>query len=505
MSLVRRPGNRQLVTNVLNAGYQGYKYGKSVEPYVREFRQKFNDVMVGNKRKSVAVNGSARKKQNTSKAKTKAHHGSRSTTGQNKLAQRATMTKAGHVKVRNNKKKKLAPKFVKAVKQAMDSDKAYGEYVVTRQGVIGNFQARNSSLGPAIATGNIGAYAAQLLVYGPQSFTYPLNAISWWNGMTRRDGAIDGFNVGNTIAAGDDWNFFSPMRFLDAASVLWNQKVIGSDYTLAAGNFATLAQNPTAFPGLTPGFKFDIINSFVTFEVKNNTQRAMIVKFYHLTPKLAYPDDLPLQSLRESVTNSLNDNKIRVGAVNTENQLMTDPALRLKVLEGFNQMWDYQIIDVKIAPGETCKHSLQGPRNTEYVSNKLYTSGDEKNRFLKKGWSVSVMASVLNDQEIGISASRFVVGRPIAATTFDATATLSQLKNPISIETKEHYKLRVPNMKTFVSNVVAGQVQAENLNRTIYAYQNTPVRRDATEAAALAYTSWDEENPAAPIPSSDVN
>jgi len=417
-------------------------------------------------------------------------------------AARAAMKKTGRSNVKKRKNVKVSKVFKKKVKQVIDDDKAYGEYRITKSGLIGVLVSRSGSA-DGEAESEILGYGDQAIVLGHRPGDYKVNSQCWWNGMLTR-GDVPSFEIpygnGNVVSKGDDWNFFTPMKFLDAASVLWADKLIRKDYSNIAGNLKSSVADtdPTLEFSQTNGMKFFIENSFVTFQIKNNTKRCMRMRFWHFQPKVAYPDKAPLESLRDSIAVHADENKVRFNGA--AYRLYEDPAFVPSMLEGIHKEWTFEKIDVKIAPGETCKHSVQGPKNVEYNANKLYLSDKDNYSKMKKGWSVGVCCAVLPDLEMGVETGNALFGRPISGITLDNTY---EIKLPLNIEIKEYYKMRVPNQKTFIQQAAIGEVQAENLNRKVYAFQNAA--NEYSLADGMEYTAFDEENPAADIPAGTRN
>ena len=91
----------------------------------------------------------------------------------------------------------------------------------------------------------------------------------------------------NGITTTDFW-MFHPQYFLDAASVLFNKKTatqgiydLGNPYNIGDSNGAGVP-TPPPNPQLA---RFTVIDSYETWHLKNNTQRAMKLKYYLCQPR----------------------------------------------------------------------------------------------------------------------------------------------------------------------------------------------------------------------------
>lgn len=172
----------------------------------------------------------------------------------------------------------------------------------------------------------------------------------------------------NTQTYLDDGLIYQPLHFADAADILFNRAAAVESPTTALLDWQNVAIR-----------KDRIIDSWVTYELKNMSQRTYTVKFYQCKPKStgptnAAPNDafadwtVGLQTAVGAGTNPLS---------NTPSTLYSTPYDSPQ----FNQLWSAQCTTVLLSPGESHTFRVQGPNQyvLDYMKfwNKSIVSGGD--------------------------------------------------------------------------------------------------------------------------------
>jgi len=428
----------------------------------------------------------------------------------NAQAMRASMKTRGHKNVKSIKGKRrpihVSKSLREKVKKVVESKKYFGSYTTLKQCIIG--VARNGIVAANndySRTLSVGQYSGQLMYVRTGTNTTKTACRWWYNGAPY---------VGDIVPIGYDFNYFTPQKLMDAAAVCWNSKPIAPDYTLQAGNFynstvtasgaasTTSSSNPNVL-----GLKLHIVNSFVTFLLKNCSQRVLKVTAYHCVPKVAVPTALPLSAFRSAIQNqgqnSTDSNRIfRQFGDNVATQVpdvyLNDCGVEPNMFPGFNSTYKYETKEMLISPGETCAHSVQGPKNMDVDFSKLYLSGTNEAAGLWKKTSCSVMFKVEIDLQFattGLPGGTNGTGR--------FAPLLDGISDPIAVEIQETYKLTMPDIAGFIeSNTAAGTEQVLNSRRNSRVFANFTSTPGIVQPG---YNRYDEENAAAVIAPSVVN
>jgi len=427
----------------------------------------------------------------------------------NAQAHRASMKRKGSKNVRGiqgkRKKVKVSKKLRAKIKKVIDGGRIYGTYQTLRQGQIGmikNTGAANNAY-PTLVSSSYGAAVSNTVI----GVNAQASARWWWAGLA----------FGESVRTGDEWLFFQPMKILDAASVLWNNKDLSRDFGLATGNLAlqtsttTGVSNPnTGTVPNTQGNKIHIHNSWVKFEMKNTSQRAYEVTIYNCVPKIRHPDKTPLTALRDGIISQQSDalaNRMLIqeialdSVVNVTDTLMNDPMVHPSMVPGFNNLYKAQKISMMIAPGETCVHYIKGPRNLTLDYNKFQQGGTDTAGLLYNKTSMAVMMALKPSLEYATVGASGTAARSSGRYAFGTGAAVDNLiQAPISMEVTEVFKLAMPESSGFyMQTITQGQPKNLSLRRPAHAFGNfTANYLDAT----LVYQKFDEEQPATAIPGS---
>lgn len=423
----------------------------------------------------------------------------------NEQNQRSSMVITGSKNIRGIRGKQHKVKVSKSLREkigkVIESKKLYGVYKTTRHVNIGVI--RTSTFNNSYLTDTIGAYTGARLV-GRTGNGTQLGNCRWW---------FAAGVVNSLLLPGDDFNLFTPMKFMDAAAILWNNKVIARDYTLVAGNFVvpttTLTGVPVTVTEAAPnpqGFELHIINSYVKFEIRNTCQRSMRITCYNMVLKLKHSERLPLDTLIDGIgvhTESTTVKNLFRGVDNTQpvDTLLNDPEFPIGLCPPVSSSYKWEKHEMILSPGETCVHYVQGPKNMDLDFTKLYADAEDNGGRLYKNTSCSVLFSVRPDLVFATAGLGIALGQgPGRFIPPDTPNDI--LSDPVAIEMVETFKLSIPEMAGFYAQTfVAGLTKTLNLRRQQYAFGNFTHQEDETN---MTYVRMDEENPADEMAESQI-
>lgn len=417
---------------------------------------------------------------------------------ENEQAMRAAMTKYGSKNIKSirgrQSKVKVSSGLKAKIKKVIEEKKAPGTYIKTTQGTIGSCI---SSVAGTVFNATVNGVINQIGVIPMYSDTASLGGqqCCWWQ-------VLSPYGNANNTQNGWDLSFFTPAKIMDAASILWNRKPMDQDPYQTGGNFTTQT-SALGVPQNNYRSNIFIKNSYVTFEFKNNGQRTMKLHIRHCVPKTKFVATSPLQSFQSGVFNDGTTSGNQGGplipyagsAGDSFAHYMNDIDLPWSFVDNFNRNWKYETVKILIAPGETCKHSVKGPKNMNVNFNDLYKDGTYNFYTFYKKTSMAVVIGVEPDLVFATSTG----GR------FDYTGrwvdflsnTDPKIKNPISVEIKEHFDLSMPEVSGFITqSAVAGGTQPLNLRTKKYASYKYG---DNIDESAAVVTRYDEEQPATQI------
>lgn len=438
----------------------------------------------------------------------------------NAQAKRASKKTKGSKNIRSivHRKKniKVSRSLRKKVQKVINGQSFKGTYHATRFGTIGITTSGTSGVGAGQVDEQItmGGYVNQL------AFQRHNNDVDgntrFWFSQALQNAAASG--VATVLTSGSEWQFFSPLKIIDAASILWNDKTAAEDYGNQDGNLNTVVVQAsgaplegTQFNPEVKGLKVHIDNSYVKFKFKNNSQRAMTIIVYNCVPKIKFPTATPLQAFQDAISieadgsNSAYISATSAGHTSTQTAqaLFANPAMQPNMLKSFASTWKYEKVLLKIAPGETCTHSVQGPKSYDLDFSKLYDSGVNQQGLAYKGTTMCVMMAVLPDLAF---ATGGVVGAVQGVTGYFVPGNSAEdnIADPISICWEEVYRLSIPEIVGFkTGDLAAGRMQHLNkkLPRRAFGNFTQIISADANPT----YTAFDEENPSNPIVASQFH
>ncbi len=476
--------------------------------------QSFQDsykTMAGKRRRSITNTAAYKRPKFSDHYDNKSKGGGPSTV--NMLAQKVAMKRTGSSKVKSivgrKKTVKVSRQLREKIKKVVKAEDGYGVYHTTRQGSIG---IQNHAADSSRVTIDQGGYPAEIIQITQGFEEERGDSRNWTQGLIT--------NLGFT--QGDEYQFFTPLKFLDAASVLWNQKAATKNYAIQAGNFtnsvalgvgAPVAGTP-ALPN-KKGVDVHVVNSYVTFEMKNNSQRILSLELYHCVPKVKWPSNLPLGTFNGGII-ELGQTQLQLGTIiceentDTLDALIFNPNLKPKSVDAFSSAYKYEKVTISIAPGETCKHSIQGPKGLDIEFSKLYDGLVDNGG---KMWSKSSLCVMIAIKPDLIYATKNVgtLGGTGTGRYTAQEASGNTLKDMVSVEVKEVFKMSMPDDTGFVlqeigaGGIPAGSIQSLNLKRKVLAFGNFTSKKVNAGGDGIAYGAFDEENPVIVIPASATN
>jgi len=355
---------------------------------------------------------------------------------------------------------KVSAKLRAQVKKIEEGQNYRGTYIATYYGYIAHDTVIRG-------TAQVGDLLDSINIPGG------FNGVTYWSRpLTSPNGVLDGM----------DFHFFGPEEVMNAAAVLWNQKIAAANYHTQVGNFSSQYTNAGVPADRSAGVKLTVKSAWVDFEIVNNTQRCREVCINICTPKVKFPDKLPLQAFEGAVGNMITTRNFNVGSTNPALLGAAVYGLHPKMLSDFNAEWSYECIKFCIEAGQSVKYKLEGPSNTVYDWGKLYPAGVDKSRQPVKGMSRYVFMTYENDL---LNSTLNKVG-----TLFSETG----ITGVLSIRYTRHINLLCPENAGFIKQtVVDGTPQQLNLKKNFLGVINFS---DSYNSATETYNRVDEENPA---------
>jgi len=418
----------------------------------------------------------------------------------NKLANRASRTVRGKKvlrTVKGKRKLRVSKRLRKKIKQVVQADKLYGEYHTTRIGQIGVVRDKDSTQVQLGTTANAGGYGVTpMFTVIPSNTCYDWRVL--WNGMC---------TSGIVVDQGDDFQFFTPLKILDAASVLWNEKGPNKDYGNVTGSFVTQVSlttgaettGGTAADPSAQLMQIHLINSFVEFEITNLSNRTVYMKMYFCVPSIRFPESLPLecfdQALRQETSGThtafFKHGSVFAGTQTQNDGILLNPSVGPARSPIFSSTFKYETVEYTIKPQETVLHSLQGPKNLTFDYNKFFNANQDQTGKMWKKSSVSLMVELVYDMQTLNTAQQ--AGRFMPNTTVLPDDIIAF---PIAIEMRETFKLSMPENTGFIQRTVAaGTSMPLNMRKKILAYGNFTNQINFASAVPGDYGVRNEEDP----------
>lgn len=446
----------------------------------------------------------------------------------NKLVTRSAMKVSGQKrKLKTEKTVKVSKKFRAMVKKVEEGAQATGSYTKIYAGWIGSYV--NTSTSGSNFRLSQGTWP--LAVYGPNVGMPAGSRTLWSHLMFFKPQQPYATNDGDEqLTVGGALEFFTPQKIRDAASVCFNRRAIDPDAYVNDLNMLTTQFNlgngdPATGVAGQNGLKIHISNSYVQFKMKNTSARVVEVDVYECTPRLKFVNQNALSSLYETfegtgatvldtATGNPFDNVVRYfnrqaanGSTGQVPGFILDGNFdAISMARQFGFQFNYTKKTMILAPGETCVHSIQGPKGIMDFS-KLAVDQNCQNKHVK-GFSVSCIFSVRGDQVFKPN-SESNAQRLVPTYGPNPTATNNFCFGlPIAIEVEESYSIKVPEIAGFiVDSGVAGTRQMLNLRKKKIVVGNfidangdqRATTADVGNTATGSYLVNNEVNPVASI------
>lgn len=436
----------------------------------------------------------------------------------NMQAGKAAMKSSGKIKLKRGKKVKVSSKLREKIKEVMKGASYSGQYNAIVQGTVGIAQYPGAASAGAEFFCDANAFPSlsdpQMVFCIPRHQNDTQSKWVYWGGFPQKDLSTDQLSYEHMF------EHFSPMQYLDAASKLWNNKfgvsqswfaaspeninlmAKRSDGTISNSSLSTITHNVT-------GLKLNIVNSHVKYTLRNNSQRTQTIEIFHCTPKIKFPTTSALNDLYHTVQSELfgvtgagvaataaNANRLSslmtdktdaTGATITIADCIQHPMFDPKDSLFWSARWKYEKKTIRIAPGETCQHSIQGPKNVLLDFNKIQTASFASNiantsssiPVWVKGYNVSVFMRVIPDMT---SSADLADNSATYRQTYNNSGNFASIIAncdgrkvvlPICCEVQYSYNIKCPDQQGFLQQAVsAGAVQNLNLKRPVKRFDN---------------------------------
>lgn len=249
------------------------------------------------------------------------------------------------------------------------------------------------------------------------------------------------------LSTGTDQLLFNPMRILDAASVLFNNKTATEQKytTTGAGVYDTLT-NSFNYANIC----VNVINSYSKSIIKNNSKRTWMIQIYECSPKI----DMDITDVGDANTQWRNgmlqeidnplftlEKKINIADATPESLYMTPNKCK-----AFMQKWNVEKHDITLEPGQTYDHFVQGPTNVEYDFAKFFkiqgSNTDRRFYDIQKKFTRQIIFTARLD-----IVTMKVTPIPVGAVYYPAgrAGDTNEIGSSINIETTNYYKVQVPD------------------------------------------------------------
>lgn len=238
--------------------------------------------------------------------------------------------------------------------------------------------------------------------------------------------------------------FFDPLRVMDLASVAFNKKA-GSSRNVAfadAGNFDVT----TACP------KIHVKKSWVTFQIKNNTERTYYLKLYVIAPKKSQGTLDFYTQWSQSFTDENNRFVNISNPVRTARTLDTSPFLN----EAMRTNFQFSVVDVTLEPGQAFDYVLPGPQDFVYDYGKYFVKAayEGLQKMMRTVFVTGQLDMQINYGASAAATSSIRSGQP--AYNSNGTAV-----GGLSVEYREFYDITMPEIAGGTTKAVGAVTQLQ--------------------------------------------
>lgn len=186
----------------------------------------------------------------------------------------------------------------------------------------------------------------------------PTNAAASSNFQSYAGYLTDGTAVALAAATGENnFTFFTPLRVLDQASLLFNSKSTtnSQNWTLTTGNFDV------------KGLEIHVVYQYVKIVLRNNTGQSKEIDFYECTPKLnteVAPTTIFDACIADDVSQGI---LITQGTISGNMYGFTPGHTR-----NFKNTYKYSKRSMSLAPGASTSFTISGPKDFTYLYDKFH-------------------------------------------------------------------------------------------------------------------------------------
>jgi len=201
----------------------------------------------------------------------------------------------------------------------------------------------------------------------------------------------ENYNVGFNDENGFPMEYFTPQRFIDSQSVLWNNKTLAADWNVTTNDFDQET-------------KIQVVNSFCKFYFKSTSSHVVNIEFYECKPKPGAKLH-PYELIYQSYNSFLDDQKQSGGAVA---EIL--PSMIGTVASDWVTLYEQYYVKkhiVKLLPGQSSALTIQGPKNKTIDLSKCEVNGTLE-RYEHKSGSVFTFYRVLNDISVSKTTGNIV-------------------------------------------------------------------------------------------------
>lgn len=279
---------------------------------------------------------------------------------------------------------------------------------------------------------------------------------------------------------------FDPTTVLNIASELFNHSPANASQDFGQAGFGN-SYNLNSL-------KITVIDSSITYHMRNNTTNNLTVKFWDISPKSIVPNDMN----HFDPVAWINAELIRMsptGAIGTDGQLnkynpfgvvMGTIGFNPKMIPSFNQYWSMDETVIEMEPGKSYTHTLPGPKNKVYDYRRYFQAGSVTMNTAQK-FTKQTMVCVIGDLQATTTARAGRYTDIIAGSGYG-----------LIIEPRNFYKLRLPEQSGFITQQTPPPVngsQALTNRRDAFiiknwtAPQDTAIQRIGDDSEAVGATA----------------
>lgn len=271
---------------------------------------------------------------------------------------------------------------------------------------------------------------------------------------------------------------FNPMRVLDAASVLFNNKTASKvKYFNSAGVYDT-GVNSFNYENFTVYVR----NSYCIHKIKNNTKRTWMIQLYEMAPKrnmdMADDGDALTQWVNALFNESKQDgNEFAINKGNAAVTTLYNTPSKSKL---FLESWKVEKTNITIEPGQSYDHFVQGPQQVEYDYAKFWRIGGSNLSGVKRFNDIIKNFT----RQIVITARLDMMQGTFVPTGFGKAGRpgISDPDESLIYESTNYYSLSVPDKTGGRVNVAAfGDVNFTNSQKRDCYFIKNWVDEDANE------------------------